>query len=492
MSPQFHVGPYRVIRLINQGGQGTVYLGFDDRLNRRVAIKLMQLPADKEMRREVLREARVVAELQSAKIVQIYDLIVARDHVALIMEYVPGCDLEELLSNRGLCMSSILTICIDVAGALAIARQNEIVHGDLKASNILVTDRGTTKLSDFGIARLAGQRAASSRLAGSVSCISPEQYRGETMDVRSDLFSLGCLMYRLLSGRHPFVTAGELNVSLLLGSTPEPLEHIVPEALGAPPQMYELVMSLLQKLPEERPNNTHQVRSALRMVLRSVALPVGNTLQNEASPFFRRESPQDIPLDIPSDLFKNGRSGLLPPGIKSWWHIAVLRIGYLGISVVALAFAVVITMLSQYRSIVPVFVQVEVPRLSLQEASKLPVGLSDQWLIDLLKRSMAEKFERTLFVGPTGKPRTTTVYSQDVKREPSPDEVHILSKLSCEQDICLLQLELRNAHIRSTAQELIFTHMPLSQWADVVMNLTDSLLQRAPGVPADAVAIEDS
>ena len=93
MSPQFKVGPYRVIRLINRGGQGSVYLGFDDRLYRQVAIKLLRLPTEKDMRREVLREARVVAELQSPKIVQIYDLIVARDHVAFIMEYVPGCDI---------------------------------------------------------------------------------------------------------------------------------------------------------------------------------------------------------------------------------------------------------------------------------------------------------------------------------------------------------------------------------------------------------------
>jgi serine/threonine protein kinase len=492
MSPQFHVGPYRVIRLINRGGQGSVYLGFDDRLNRRVAIKLMPLPADKEMRREVLREARVVAELQSSKIVQIYDLIVARDHVALIMEYVPGCDLEELLSDRGLCMGSILTICIEVAGALAIARQSQIVHGDIKASNILITDRGTTKLSDFGIARLEGHKAANRSLAGSVSCISPEQYRGEALDVRSDLFSLGCLMYRLLSGRHPFVTGGELNVGLLLEGMPEPLENIVPQALGAPRAMYELVLSLLQKSPDDRPNNTHQVRSALRMVLRSVALPVENTLLNESSASFRRESPEDVPLDIPSDLFKNSRSGLLPPGIKSWLDIAILRIGHGGVGGLVLVFALLVAMLSQYESVVPVFVQIEVPQLALQEATDLPAGLSEDWLVNLLKQSMAEKFEQTFFVGPTGKPRTTAVYSQDLKRQPDPDEIHILSSLICENDICLLRLELQNGYVRATAQELLFTHMPISQWADAVMNLAETLLLRAPGVPVSAVPANGS
>ena len=486
MSRQIHVGPYRIIRLINRGGRGTVYLGFDDRLHRQVAIKLIQLPTDKAARREVLREARVVAEFQSPKIVQIYDLIVARDHVALIMEYVPGCDLEELLSAGGLCMGSILSICIDVAGALAIARQNQIVHGDLKASNILITNRGTTKLTDFGISRLEGHLAARSRVAASISCISPEQYRGDPLDVRSDLFSLGCLMYRLLSGRQPFVTGGELNIRALLESDPEPLDTLVPEFLGAPVEMYALVMSLLQKLPDERPTNTHQVRSALRMILRSVALPVGNTLLDEAKSSFRRESPEDIPPNIPSDLLKNARSGLLPPGIKAWMDIAIQHIGRAGVGAVIVVISALITMLAQYAEIEPVFVQVEVPRLKLQEAATLPSQLSDAWLVNLLKQSLSVKYEHAFFVGPTGQPRSTTVYSEDLEIEPGPDEIHIFSSLSCEKEICLLQLELKNGPIRATAQELIFTHMPISQWEDVVSNLTETLLRRAPEVPLKA------
>jgi hypothetical protein len=223
-----------------------------------------------------------------------------------------------------------------------------------------------------------------------------------------------------------------------------------------------------------------------------VALPVENTLLNESQASFRRESPEDIPLDIPSDLFKNSRSGLLPPGFKSWLDIAILRIGHIGVGGLVLAFVLPIAMLSRYESIVPVFVQIEVPQLSLQEATDLPVGLSEAWLVNVLKQTMADKFEQTLFVGSTGKPRTTTVYSQNLKREPGPDEVHIVSRLNCEADICLLQLELKNAHIRATAQEILFTHMPISQWADAVMNLAETLLLRAPGVPASSVPAKES
>lgn len=123
------VGPYRILRLIKQGGQGSVYLGYDKRLHRRVAIRY-SLPSTRAARRQLLREARTVASIQSHKVVQIHDVIESSTHLAMVMEYVPGCSLEDFLTAVP-SLASVLTVGTDVAGALALARQNHIVHGDV-------------------------------------------------------------------------------------------------------------------------------------------------------------------------------------------------------------------------------------------------------------------------------------------------------------------------------------------------------------------------
>jgi serine/threonine protein kinase len=171
MSTASRLGPYRIMRLINQGGQGSVYLGYDSRLQRRVAIKVYTLPGQRAARKQCLREAQLVAAIHSPKVVQVYDVIDSPEHLALVMEYVPGCDLEEFLSSVRPSLGSILAICADIAGALAVIRQQRIVHGDLKASNILIADTGRVKLTDFGIARVAGQGLDT---AGSRTAVSPE------------------------------------------------------------------------------------------------------------------------------------------------------------------------------------------------------------------------------------------------------------------------------------------------------------------------------
>ena len=200
------IGPYRLIELIRRGGQGRVYLGYDDRLRRRVAIKLLSRPRSRLSRKQLVREARTVATLDSPHLVKIYDVVVVPPYLALVMEYVSGCDLEQLLTVTKLSQSSILSVASDLASALAAARRQGIVHGDLKAANVLITQDGRAKLTDFGIAR---DSAASADVgAGSPSAISPEQLRGEPLDIRADLFALGCLMYRMLSGEHPYLRDG--------------------------------------------------------------------------------------------------------------------------------------------------------------------------------------------------------------------------------------------------------------------------------------------
>ena len=460
------VGPYRILRLINQGGQGTVYLGFDDRLHRRVAIKIVRLPKDKEIREDLLREARVVASIESPKVVQIYDLIVASDHVAFIMEYVPGVDLEEFLLNEKPSMASILDICIDISGALAAARQQQIVHGDLKASNILITDQGRVKLTDFGIARTEDELGAPSVTGASLSSISPEQYLGEPLDVRSDLFALGCLLYRLLAGKHPFVLGGELDSAALLEGTPQPVHELAASAM--PPKLGELLNSLLQKSPKNRPGNTHQVRNALREIARDIPLSVSNTLLQEAKLHFRRESPEDIPPLIPGDLTRNGRSDLKLSGAVFGARPEAIQ---LASAALIIGVMLVIMLLSR-----PVAVTLDEPLLKIATTADLPLEISSQWLATEVERSLSG----TPYV--TDERESTTYYSPVLNRGSKfvqgGDRLRIQTNLHCVEEVCLLGLVLENKVRRFSEQKLIITTMPIAQWSDIVRSATRELLAR--------------
>lgn len=464
------VGPYRILRLINQGGQGTVYLGFDDRLHRRVAVKIVRLPKDKSSRRDLLREAKVVARIQSPKVVQIYDLIVASDHVALIMEYVPGCDLEEFLSNEKPSLASIVAICIDVSGALAAARQQQIVHGDLKASNILITDQGRVKLTDFGIARLESDLPAQPGGAASLSSMSPEQYLGEPLDIRSDLFSLGCLLYRMLTGEHPFVRAGELDSTGLLEGTPQAVQERVPQSMLVPIELSELLGSLLQKCPDDRPGNTHQVRNLLREIARDIPLSVSNTLLREAEVHFRRESEEDIPPVIPADLTRNGRSSLGYSGRGFWSGFLVGQPAWQLIMTVLIVAAILLY--STLSRQVPVTLMA--PSLNIATAAELPPEVSSRWLVSEIEVTLAQS---TYKVDET---ELTTYYSPGLSRNleagPASERLRIHINLNCVEKLCLLGLVLEAGARRSTEQQLIISTMPIGQWSDLVRSATRDLL----------------
>ena len=143
------------------------------------------------------------------------------------MEYVPGCNLEEFLTAVRPSLASVVTVGVDIAGALALARQQHIVHGDVKAGNVLITESGRAKLTDFGISRISGAGAPRQWAAGSFSALSPEQFLGQPLDERADLFALGSLLYRMLSGEQPFFRDGGLDPDLLLKRAPRPLQEVV-------------------------------------------------------------------------------------------------------------------------------------------------------------------------------------------------------------------------------------------------------------------------
>src|SRR4051812_29317029 len=222
---------YRIGRLLGRGGLGEVYLAHDLTLDRDVAIKFLtpgKLP-DAEARRALLREARAAAALDHPFICTVYEAVETADSRAfIVMQYVEGEALSEVLRGGPLPIRDALTLCADIADALGAAHVRGVVHRDLKPGNIIVTPSGRPKIVDFGIAQgtqsaayaadAATQLASGTHgpLAGTPAYVSPEQLQGRAVDGRSDLFALGLVLFECLTGRRAFQgstaveTAGEI------------------------------------------------------------------------------------------------------------------------------------------------------------------------------------------------------------------------------------------------------------------------------------------
>lgn len=251
--PLSELGPYRLVRLLSAGGEGSVYIAEDRRLGRRVAVKLYPLEQDMRQRRRMLERARQLVALSHPGIVQLYDLLELPDSLALVLEYVEGNDLEQLLGVAELDVSTVLQLGQDLCTALAAAHAQGIVHGDLKPANVLIQHDGTLKLTDFshGV---------------SASALSPEQLAGEAPGPASDMFALGCLLYRLLAGVHPF--DGHLAAS---DGPPSSLTEY-----GVAPMLDSLVAELLNPDPQQRPSAALDVRQRLLSIARD--FPAGRGL----------------------------------------------------------------------------------------------------------------------------------------------------------------------------------------------------------------------
>jgi eukaryotic-like serine/threonine-protein kinase len=469
------VGPYRILRLINQGGQGSVYLGYDKRLHRRVAIKIYRLPATRAARKQLLREARLVASIHSPKVVQIHDVIESGAHLAMVMEYVSGCSLEDFLAKVRPSLASVLTIGADVAGALALARQNHIVHGDVKAANVLITETGRAKLTDFGISRSTADGRSSRWAAGSLSALSPEQFLGKPLDERADLFALGVLLYRMLCGEQPFFTKGQLDPRLLLERSPKPMADIVSGDVELPDPLVNIIAALLEKDPQHRPPNTRRVRQVFRAVLRSLPMSAGNSLLREARPCFRPEAPEDIPPLIPEGLGQQGRSALLPSGTKAaqFWHrLKTLRWparSALAITLVLLAGVPVVIALR--NTVTPV--RFIAPQITLSKDSILRGGLSREWLVLQVRQALVEQLENIRIVGPLGAfPRTVFYSGGEPRNWNEAPELSIEISLRCVESVCVFSVSREQAGDRFKRQGVLLAQMSVQDWRDIVHDTT--------------------
>lgn len=248
------LGPYQLIREISSGGMGVVYEAEDTRLRRRVAVKLLprEYSRDRAARERFLREARAASALDHPNVCTIYDFGESEGHLYIVMAYYEGETLKERLERGPLPVDEARQLAIQVARGLVRAHEAGITHRDVKPANVILTRRGEAKILDFGIAKTRNDtsltRTGSS--PGTPAYMSPEQAQGRPVDARTDLWSLGVLLYEMLAGRRPFEGEDEQAILYaILSRDPEPLGRARPEA---PVFLVRVVAKALAKNPDER------------------------------------------------------------------------------------------------------------------------------------------------------------------------------------------------------------------------------------------------
>lgn len=248
------LGPYKVIGIAGQGGMGTVYKGVHDESQQLAAIKVLApvLAADISFRERFVAEIESLKKLQQSNIVEFYGNGEEAGHLFYAMELVDGQSLQdELKRGRRFNWREVIEISIQVCAALKHAHDHGIIHRDLKPANLLLDDKGHVKLLDFGIAKLFGAtNLTTNTVLGTADFMAPEQAEGKTSGPKTDLYSLGCVMYTLLAGRPPFTGKSVPEVvHKVRFEEPIPLSRLNPET---PAALDKLVDKLLQKSPENR------------------------------------------------------------------------------------------------------------------------------------------------------------------------------------------------------------------------------------------------
>lgn len=254
MQPQ-QISHYRVDRLIGAGGMGEVYLAEDDRLRRKVALKLLpaRFTMDEERVRRFQREARAASALNHPNIITIHDIGEADGIHFIATEFIDGPTLREKITQRQMTIAEVLDAGIGVAGALAAAHEAGIIHRDIKPENVMIRRDGLVKVLDFGLAKLVDDPLKDSRtgsVMGTLIYISPEQARGQQPDARSDLYALGAVLYEMITGQAPVQGESFLDMAWAIANRRPPAPSKL--VAGVPPELDRIVMKALEKEPKNR------------------------------------------------------------------------------------------------------------------------------------------------------------------------------------------------------------------------------------------------
>ena len=246
---------YEVIRSIGEGGMANVYLGYDTILDRNVAIKVLRgdLSNDEKFVRRFQREALSASSLAHPNIVEMYDVGEDDGLYYIVMEYIDGITLKQLLKKRGsLTLSEAIDIMLQLTDGMAHAHDSYIIHRDLKPQNIMIKDDGQIKITDFGIAMALNstQLTQTNSVMGSVHYLPPEQASGKGATIKSDIYSMGIIFYELLTGKLPF--KGDNAVEIALKQMRNPLPSVKDDNPEIPQSIENIIMRATAKNPKNR------------------------------------------------------------------------------------------------------------------------------------------------------------------------------------------------------------------------------------------------
>lgn len=276
---------YHLIEKIGAGGMGEIYKGQDPRLNRLVAVKILSpgLSTDPERKRRFFQEAQAASALNHPNIITLYDIVSDGDMQCIVMEYVAGKTLRDLIPSGGLPPAQAVQYAVQIASALVAAHAAGLIHRDLKPSNIMVTDSGLIKVLDFGLAKwvdtgISGQTGEQSTMEaaltregsiiGTVSYMSPEQAEGKRVDARSDIFSFGSVLYEMLTGKRAF--EGRSGISTLSSILRDDVRPMAEAAPAVPPLLEQIVLRCLPKEPAARWQSMKEIEVALLTLQRQL------------------------------------------------------------------------------------------------------------------------------------------------------------------------------------------------------------------------------
>lgn len=268
MSPELQTGRYEILDNLGCGATCRVDKAFDTVIGRTVAVKTFLQGFGKNSDQQFLQEAQTVGRLSHPAIAQLYDVgHDANGTPFLVMEFISGRTLEQLLEHSTIPFARAAAWAGDIASALAFAHRKGVIHGDVKPGNIRVPDDGAVKLVDFGVARFSAQVSRSDRVLGTPAYLSPEQIQGQEQDARSDLFSLGIVLYEMITGVRPFGgnSLGEVCAQILTDD-PVPPSQRNPEL---PTAFDRIIARCLAKNPDHRYKTGNELARALYLVART-------------------------------------------------------------------------------------------------------------------------------------------------------------------------------------------------------------------------------
>ena len=332
------IGRYEVVRKLGEGGMGAVYLAKDDKLGRNVAIKVLykKFERDEENVRRFIREARAASALNHPNILTVHEIDEFEGSQYIVSEFVEGDTLRELLRKESLELNRIIDITKQIAGALGAAHKARIIHRDIKPENVIVRDDGYVKVLDFGLAKLlrtedstlsfegsGGKPNETSKgvILGTVNYMSPEQAQGTTVDERTDVFSLGVVLYEMIAGSTPF--AGDSiaeTFANLIKKEPPPLGGFTS---GLPDEMERIVAKMLSKDPELR----YQTMGDCVADVKNVSISLGHDVPITRTSDGEYQNTGVIPRSTGDHRNTTAEtSGIYAPWYRRWPGIAAMAV----------------------------------------------------------------------------------------------------------------------------------------------------------------------